>query len=284
MIRGQDAVESVYQHAGFRNFLLAHAARKKARARGWSYRRWARDLGLENAASLTRILKGDRAPGPEMTEKLVAYFGFAKAEAEFFRHLVRLDKTREGEVRVLLMERLRKLHPRRKFRELDHKAFLAISSWYFMPIRESMRMKDALQDPASIAKTLRGKVTAGEVKRAIEILIELGLLARDGVTGRVSYVDGIVDSRPEEESEGVNRYLEQFLDQAREAVRTTTVEEASFVGTAVAIRRDRLAEAKAMIHEFKARFIELAAAPEGEGDDIYQFQLQFFPVLKGDTK
>ncbi|HUP57388.1 MAG TPA: TIGR02147 family protein, partial [Bdellovibrionota bacterium] len=278
MIKGQDAGESVYQHAGFRNFLLAHAARKKARARGWSYRRWARDLGLENAASLTRILKGDRAPGPEMTEKLVAYFGFAKAEAEFFRHLVRLDKTREGEVRVLLMERLRKLHPRRKFRELDHKAFLAISSWYFAPIRESMRMRHALQDPAAIARALGGKVTPTEVKRAIEILVELGLLCRDAETGKLSYVEGVVDSRHDIESEGVDRYLEQFLDQAKEAVRTTSIDEGSFSGTAVAVRLDRLAEAKAMIRDFKARFIELAAAPEGEGDAVYQFQVQFFPV------
>lgn len=272
--------QGIFQHSCFRSFLLAHAEAKKAKTRGWSYRRWAKDLGLENAATLTRIIKGDRAPGPEITEKFVRYFAFSKSQAEFFKHLVRLEKTREDDVRVLILDRLRKLHPERRFQELDHQTFMAISNWYFCPIRESARMKNAPSDPAEIAKALRSKVTPTQVKEAIEILVKLGLLARDS-TGKLKYAGGIIDTKPGIATEGAKRYLEQFLDQARSALRETPIEEHSYFGTAVAIRKDKIPEAKKLIHEFKERFIALVAAEEGQGEIIYQFQSQFFPVLKG---
>jgi uncharacterized protein (TIGR02147 family) len=128
---------------------------------------------------------------------------------------------------------------------------------------------------------LRGKVTPGQVKAAIEILVELGLLARDPSTGKVSYAGGIIDTKPGVATEGAKRYIEQFLDQAKAALRETPIEKHSFFGTAVAVRMDKVPEAKRLIHEFKARFIDLVAAEAGQGEAIFQFQTQFFPVLEG---
>jgi uncharacterized protein (TIGR02147 family) len=276
--------ESVFQHSGFRSFLLAHAQAKRSRARGWSYRRWAQDLGLENAATLTRIIKGDRSPGPEVTEKFVHYFAFTPTQAEFFRHLVRLEKTREADVRILILERLRRLHPKRKFQELDHRVFLAISNWYFAAIRESVRLKGASSDAAKISKALRSKVSPAEVKRAIEILIDLDLLARDPATGTLSYAGGIIDTKPDVGSEGAKRYIEQFLDQAKAALRETAIDSHCFTGTAMSIKREKIAEAKRLIHEFKARFLDVVTSEPGDGDVVFQFQTQFFPIVEGEEK
>lgn len=82
----------LFEFKNYREFLLAYASYQKARYPHWSYGSWARKLGVGGTATITRVLRGDRDPGPLLVEKLIQHFAFSTKEAEYFRSLVHLSK------------------------------------------------------------------------------------------------------------------------------------------------------------------------------------------------
>lgn len=96
----------------YRTFLVAHVQEMKAKKKAWSYGIWARSLGLKDPSSVTKIIQGQRDPGPEITERLVLYFQFSEKQSQYFRDLIRLEKIRDdARLSVLLMEKMGKEHP-----------------------------------------------------------------------------------------------------------------------------------------------------------------------------
>ena len=72
----------------YREFLNFHAELKQRSHSQWNYSLWAKALGLQSASSLTKVLKGERHPGPKMVDQFVRYFKFTADEETQFRGLV----------------------------------------------------------------------------------------------------------------------------------------------------------------------------------------------------
>jgi uncharacterized protein (TIGR02147 family) len=266
----------------YRAFLLAYAQDMKSRQATWTYGVWAKKLGLKTTSSITKILSGERDPGPQITEQLVRYFGFKDRDARYFRDLVQLKKIKQdARLSVLLMERMQKEFPDGSVRLLDDRTFSVIANWYYLPLREMTRMQGFVEDADQLAKLLRFKVTARDITRAIEALVELGLLTRDS-SGRLKIAQGRVLTSNDISSEAIKRYHEQMLENAKSAVRQVEVKEREITGSTLVMRAANLAEAKEMIREFKTRFAQ--KFEEDAGDSVYQIQIQLFPLTKSSTQ
>lgn len=264
------------QFLDYRTFLIAHAQEQKRRNPQWSYGAWAKRLGLGGTATITRIIHGDRHPGPKLVDKLIQYFGFAPREAEYFRDLVQLDKLRsDPKMSTMLMEKLGKKYSNEMKKSVDEKTFQTISNWYFLTIREMVRLVGFKLDPTWISNMLRFKVNARQVTHALQILQELELI-RTTPDNRVEQVEGRLDTTNDVASEAIRRYHEEMLDNARNALRNVPPEEREVSSQTLAINSSNLSKAKALIREFQEKFAELLE--EERGDQVYQFQLQLFPL------
>ncbi len=269
---------SVQSFTDYRTFLVAHTQQMKRRAPGWSYGAWARTLGLKNTSSITKIIQGSRNPGRDITEKLVRYFKFADAEADYFRDLVQLRKVSgDSRLSVLLLERMSKSHPQGAVRILDDKSFSVIANWYHLPLREFVRLHSFLEDPQWLSKKLRFKVSPREVKRGLETLLELGLLKRNA-KGKLCVAENSINTSSDVASEAIKRYHEQMIENAREAVRSVTVELRELTGASLVLKTSDLPRAKEMIREFRRNFARTFETENGEA--VYQIQIQLFPLTK----
>jgi uncharacterized protein (TIGR02147 family) len=88
----------------YRKFLWDHVNAKKAINPKWSFGMWARTLGLKATSSITMILNGQREAGPQITAKLVHYFGFNETEAQYFRELIKVSKAKKDPYLRKLLE------------------------------------------------------------------------------------------------------------------------------------------------------------------------------------
>ncbi len=270
--------QEIHHFTDYRAYLVAHAQDMKRQNSSWSYGSWAKRLGLKTTSSITKIIQGDRDPGPGVTEKLIQYFRFNPIQAEYFRDLVRLYKVRhDPRLSVLLMEKMGKDHPNGAIRILDDKTFSAISNWYYLPLREMLRMKGFIESADWISKKLRFKVTPREVTQAYRTLEYLGLAQRDA-SGRLRITEGKINTTHDVASEAIKRYHEQMLENAKISIRTCPVEEREITGTSLAIRSENLSRAKEMVREFRKKFAQ--TFEEENGDSVVQFQLQLFPLTK----
>lgn len=271
----------VQHFTDYRTFLVAHVQQMKDAKRGWSYGAWAKALGLKTTSSITKIVQGQRDPGPEVTEKLIRYFRFKKDEAEYFADLVRLHKVKDDpRLSVLLMEKMSKDHPNGSIRILDDKTFSIVSNWYYLPLRELVRTPKFMENSDWISKQFRFKVTPREITQALKAMESLGLLKRDA-HGKLCVAEGRIDTSTDVASEAIKRYHEQMLENARAAIRTTVVDRREMTGASLVLRCSNLAQAKAMIREFRRKFAK--TFEEENGDAVYQIQIQLFPLTKEET-
>lgn len=274
---------NLFQYTDYRTFLSDYAKiSKSAPGSRFSLGQWARRLGLGSTASLTRILAGDRMPGKAMTQKLVAYFCFTPSEAQYFEHLVLLDKSKSPAVSVLLMEKLKTLHPKRQFRPLDHETFLAISNWYYFALREMVLQEDFEEDPVCLIRQLNFKITAREVSQAIQLMLRLGLLKRDA-NGKLEQATPHIEWSNDIASEASKRNHEQNLENAKIALRSFSPAEREITSLCLTMSSTDLGRAKQMIRDFKQKFMEEFERPKG-GDQTFQFQVQLFPMTKANKK
>jgi uncharacterized protein (TIGR02147 family) len=269
---------SVFEYGDYRAFLNDHFLKSKVKKKTWSYGAWARQLGLKSSSTLIMILNGGRNPGPKLVQKLANQMKLKGAEVSYFEDLVRLSKVKNDQsLRVLLMERLKERHPKKHFQFLDAATFKAISSWHFYALREMVELPSFREDPEWISKILRFHVSPGEVQNAIEILVDKKLLKRTSA-GKLTTSSTALDSGTDIANEGLKRFHEQMLDNARTSIRKCEVSDRDITGLTVALPHKNIARAKSMIRKFEEDFMSLLGSEPGE--DIYQLEVAFFPLTK----
>ena len=128
---------------------------------------------------------------------------------------------------------------------------------------------------------LHFKVTPTEASRAIELLIEAGLLKRDPKR-KIQILSGRFHTTNDISSEAIKRYHESMLDHAKAALRKFDIKDREFTAASLTMNVERFAEAKELIREFKSRFAKLLE--EDAGDVTAQIQIQFFPLTKVSQK
>lgn len=269
---------TIQKFTDYRTFLVAHAQEMKQKKRSWSYSLWSKNLGLKATSSLTKIIQGHREPGELITKKLIQYFKFDDKQAAYFKDLVRLKKIqRDPKLCVLLMEKMDQECADSPLRILDDKTFLIISNWYFLALRELFRIRKMKEDPLFIAEKFHFKVNSLDISKAINILIEKNLLARNK-NGSLCVADGRLDTTNDISSEAIKRYHEQMLENAKTALRSLSVEEREFTSTTFVMNSNKIKVAKELIRDFKARFEALL--DDDKGDQVYQIQIQLFPLTQ----
>lgn len=272
--------DDVYQFNDFKVFLKAHFDDVKAGRPTWSLGAWARRLNLNATASLSMVLSGKRLPGPKMTESFVQYFKFSDPKKKkYFLDLIRLEKIKKDpEVWTLLVDRLEREHPVGKFRTLEAAQFETISKWYHYAIREMTHMRGFQEDPLWIQKRLQFHVPEREIEKAIQRLLELNMLYRDE-KGRLKASNESIDTTADVFSEGLRRFHEDMIGNAKESVRKIDVLDREIKGTTFTIRQSAIPAAKEKIRTFIKNMIETLEA-EQEGESTYQLNVQFFPLTK----
>lgn len=271
---------NLFEFTDYRSFLKAQFEDTKKKNPKWSYGAWTKKLGLKNATSLTKIINGQREAGSEITAKLCGYFKFSATEEQYFEDLIRISKSQKDPERIeYLLERLRKVSRRPGFWILNEEQFSAISHWWFYAIRRMIFLKDFQDDPKWIAQNLRFKVTATQIRRALDILLKNGFLKRDPQTHILKLGQVSLNTSDDLSSEGLKRFHEGVLDIARESIRSTSPEEREISGLTLSVSADKVPEAKKWLRKMQDEFSDLFAARE-KSDSVYQFETLFFPLTQ----
>lgn len=279
-----DDALSVFDFSSLRSFLRCYAEEKKKYSSTWSIGRWSKSLKLANTASLSRIIQGTRDPGKEILEKLCKYFDFSELEKEYFLNLATLEKVKEdARLSILVMERMKDIHPEKKFLLVDAKSFEAIANWHFYAIREMVNLKNFKEDGAWISSKLRFKINSKNATQAIATLLDLGLLKRNA-KGKLFQSEPKVETANDIASEASKRNHEQNLDNAKWALRNIPLDEREFGSNCMTLSSERIPEAKKLLRDFRQKFQDLFEATPGKGDVTCQLQFQFFPFTHLDRE
>lgn len=279
MQASDENTSDIFAYRDFRRFLSAHAERQKLQRPRWSFGSWARQLGLSGTASLTMVIRGQRLPGPKLTDKLVRYFRFDRRAATHFRSLVALERARKDpESYVAMAERLAAQRPPGDTVFLDDAAFSIVASWHHYAIREMTLLADFAEDACWISGRLGGRVPPHACREALRQLIDAGLLVR-GNDGRLHPKAATVAAgNSGMKSLAVRRFHGSVLDLAKHALEKEPLARRTFAGSTICVHASAVDTVRALIDKFQDEIQRVAEAAPGTGDEVYQLALQFVPL------
>ena len=259
----------------YREFLNSHVEMKQLTSPHWNLSTWSRALGLKSTSSLTKVLSGERKPGPKMVDQFVKYFKFNREEEAHFRSLVLLTKDKHATFMGALLTSVQGKESALQKRVLELFEFRLIAEWQHLSVRELFRVEGLTLTASKIRKLLKDDLSVETIEKSISLLKALKLIQKNK-TGEFFSGDEHIHTQNEVSDSAVRFYHEQKLDQAKRRLNDTTVEEREFQSLVLLLDREDLPAIKSKIRKFISE-IEMDLAHK-KVNQLYQFQVQLFPV------
>lgn len=248
-----------------RRFLRELLAERRAKNPSYSGRAFARDLGMSQSL-LSLVLNGKRPLTPRQAVQVSGRIGLSRAESE---RLVGSTFGRAAEAKPI--------RARERFARLELDRFKLISHWYHLPLLDLATTRGFRRDPAWIARRLGiGEI---EARDALDRLISLGLLVEEG--GRLRKSQARITFPTARSEVAVRSFHGQMIQKARDELGRTDA--AAFrareiSGMTIAVPKRLLPAAQERIRKFQEELAEFLT--EEEADEVYQLNLQFFPLTR----
>lgn len=241
----------------------------------YSLRAFARDLNL-SASHLSGVLAGRYGLSREGAIDIAKRLSLSKLEAQIFIQSVASRHGRSKALREAATLKLRDLQSQNKdinYLQLDQ--FKMIADWFHFAILELTYLKSFKPDIGWIAKTLGIRPeTAGS---AVSRLKRLKVLVTEGRRWFPSTAAS--EAGMEVPSAAIKTFHAQILQKASQAIYFQPVEQRDFRSTILAIRKDRLPEAKKALEKLHQEFCsEISGNDPGFQDEVYCLATQLFSL------
>jgi uncharacterized protein (TIGR02147 family) len=225
---------------------------------------------------LKRVIDGERNLSAEMTARFAKALGLDREATEYFTNLVRFTHSRTTAERNTYYGKLTGSRRYRKARPLDLAHAAYHSTWYLPAIRELVTRSDFADDPEWIASALIPPIGKAEAARALETLLELGLLKRDA-TGRLVQSDALVSTGPETQGMHIANYHRMMMERAAEAIDLVNRADRDVSSLTLCLGEDGLRRTKERIQRFRRELLELSTL-EDDPLQVIQVNFQLFPL------
>lgn len=271
---------NIFDYLDYRAFLRDLFNFKKYNNRLFSYRVFSGKAGFSSPNFLKLVIDGKRNLSNESIGKIAKGFGLKKQEREFFENLVFMNQASTNDEKNHYYKKMMSVNGYLKSHRINKSNYKYFSKWYYPAIREIAVFGDRNWTPEQISKILNPGIPAKEVEKALDILLELGLLRKDE-SGLWEQADKVVSTGAEVKSLAIFNYHKEMIKLALEAFERHPADKRSMSGVTISIKEKKLEEIKNIISAFRKELLKLACEDEGS-DKVFQINIQAFPLTKVD--
>jgi uncharacterized protein (TIGR02147 family) len=260
------------------DFLRDHWLLKKKANPQFSIRSWAQLLGIKSHSQLHQMIYGKRQIPLKYVPRIVNQLKLNLKEVQYFTDLVQLSKSKSLEEQVFIQNKILEQSDRKvPIKEIAQAEMLSDPlHFYILEIVSLSKRKISLH---AIRDKLRIKLNLFEIKKYLETLVHLGYLREVG-PHFYSKTHEHFFCAPGTPSDAVKLYHKNNLDYAKKAIDDQALNERDFSGTTFSIHHKDLSEAKAMLQDFRERFIQKFSSAEKNPDLIYHLETCLFAISK----
>lgn len=268
----------VFAYLDFRAYLRDYYTARKAGSRGFSYRTFSRRARLSSPNYLKLVIDGKRNLSSKMAERFAEACGLTGDDQRYFVDLVAFGQAEDARARDQHYARLTGFQRYRQAHKLDlaHAAYYSV--WYMPAIRELAARPDFDADPRWIARQLVPTISAADAQRALDTLLELGLLVRSG-DGSVKQEDVLLSTGPETRGLHIATYHRAMMSRAMESIDLIGPQERDISSLTLCLGSDGVRLVKERVQRFRKELLELSAL-ERDPQQVVQVNFQLFPLSR----
>ena len=268
---------NIYTYSNYRAYLKDLVHELKSIDSKFTMRDFANKAGFSSPSYLKMVIDGQRNITNKSLNKFCAALGIKKKEKEYFSLLIKFNQSLNPDEKNILLIDLEKLRPRVTFSKLKQNQHKYLANDYYAAIREMVLLTDFKDDAKWIAAKCLPRISPAEAREAIDTLLELGLLKRDA-NGKLIQVDSIVDTGQTTEAAEAFSFHEAVLNKARRYLSHLNQSQRNFSALTFPIPKELSKEIVDRMEKFQDEIMTLINNKNLNYTDVYQLNLQFFPV------
>jgi uncharacterized protein (TIGR02147 family) len=254
---------------------------RKLNSPEFTYRYIAGRVGFKSAGHFTQILKGSINLSISMAANFAEFLKLGKKEAEYFELLVRFNQAKTHAEKKRCFERML------KFRELKISTigpdqYEYFEKWYYVAVREVLAYYPFKGNYAELAKKLKPSISPIGAKKAIDLLLRLGLIIRND-EGIYRKATPALSASPVGKSVAITNQALDTMRLAAESIDRFPKEQRNVSGVAFSVSRQTYEAIQDEVRNFRKKILDLAQSDPGP-DGVYQFNVQLFPLTEAAGK
>lgn len=158
--------------------------------------------------------------------------------------------------------------------QLKAKELVLVSKWYYYGIINLISLNSFNGSSSSMAKSLG--ISTSQVEKAINILVDFGILLRDKNSLLLSKKD--ISTSTDIPSQVIKNFHKQISVIAQESLQSVDVKKRDFTNIMMPANSKNLALAKIEIINFRRKICRLLE--KGDKTEVYNLSIQLFPITK----
>jgi uncharacterized protein (TIGR02147 family) len=273
-------MKSIYEYTDYRRFLRHRFAELKEKNPLFSFRSFNRLAGLKSSAALKLVMDGKRNLARNGIRRVAKGFKLSEPEFRYFKTLILFNQAKDHEDKE---KHFREICDFRKFltaKPLTLAQYNLLSRWYYVAILELVRIETpGKKDVAWIQARLHPEVGLREVKKAVQEMKEINLLAEDA--GGFRRQDAMLATDDAVRSLSAINFHVQMCEMAARAVTKERAKDREFSALTIVASDETFKRIKKEIQDFRKKLHSLLEQEtSGRRNIVSQINLQLFKLSK----
>jgi len=271
----QSCTLSLFDYLDYREFLRDFYLEQKRKNSTYSFRYLAQKTNVD-PAHIARVFQLKRHLSDKSLAPFIQLCKFSEEERIFFDRLVAFNMARTERQAKQAFEALISLSSV-KSHTLGPDQYAYYTQWYYTAVRALIALRPLkVKDAGAMAKMLSPHISPQQARDAVNLLIKLGLV-NTGDDGTLQCRDTHVTTGPTWRSFAAKTFQAETIRLAAESLDRHPKELRDISTVTVGIKRGRMEEMRQKIADFRKSIMRLAEEDQ-EPDDIYQLNVQLFPL------
>ena len=265
----------IFNYFDYREFLRNDLEERKRKSPGFSLRSLAMKLGL-SPSTLIRIFNGKRNLSHKLIPGFIKYLGLRSREAEYFTRLVSFCQAKTEKLRIGEYDELVNLRSG-KTRITSGAKYTVYNEWYYTAVRELLRFYPFRGNFLELSRMTYPPITVHEAKRAVDILVQLGFIDRDGDTYIVR--DENISTGELWHGTAIERFHRNTLAKAIEGLDTIDRKDRDYSTMTMCCSPEGYKKVRILLRETRRELTRIEES-DLKRNRVYQVNIQLFPMSK----
>lgn len=268
-------------HLDCRDILTEIYRRAKSDLPSYSYSEYSFDLGLSRSNVIRLIIAGKRSLTAKSGEKIAQALQLKGVQRKYWTTLVEFQQARTPAKRDACFSKILSYRQVAKPDNITKLVSQFYSEWYHPIIREMISLDEFNADPNWLRKRLSFPLRLDEIKKSIDLLLELNILYKHPETGELKPTDKhlITDDNLDELS--LIRFHQKMIDMAKESITSLKPDVREVRGVTVTLPDIAVPILKEKIRQWSLEILKLEDEFKSK-QNVYQVNFQLFPFTKED--
>jgi len=264
----------VFEYLEYRDLLKEAYEERKLSMPLYSYRMMGERLGIDGSY-LFRVLQKELHLPARCMPQAADFLALSGRSAEYFQLLAAYQREKRAKARHEILEKALALRDVVRAK-VEDKELAFFRDWWVVATRCLLEVVDGRANPKELAARLRPKVSEQEVKEALDLLLELGLVKK-GPSGRLILSQTHLTALGDEKSKAVRAFQRQVLSMAQDSIERFPKGTRDVSTLTVAIDQNAMGEIREMMRESR-RQIQKRVEEVTNPDRVMQIAMAFFPL------